>query len=175
MSSPDINDNQPTVSTMSMPRALATFALGLAVLIGSSKALVWAAVNVAEAFGVSELLIGLTIVALGTSLPELAASVVSALRGHADIAIGAVVGSNMFNLLIVLALPGLFTELYLTPSTLQRDLGTVLVSTLMLLAFVGFGWQKSRRTAELGRLAGVSFLALYVVYYVLLFANSPIA
>jgi len=174
MSSPDINDNQPTVSTMSMPRALATFALGLAVLIGSSKALVWAAVNVAEAFGVSELLIGLTIVALGTSLPELAASVVSALRGHADIAIGAVVGSNMFNLLIVLALPGLFTELYLAPSTLQRDLGTVLVSTLMLLAFVGFGWQKSRRTAELGRLAGVSFLALYVVYYVLLFANSPI-
>ena len=103
---PDINDPEPTISEMPLPRATATFAIGLLVLIGSSRALVWSAVNIAEGFGVSELVIGLTIVALGTSLPELAASVVSAMKGHSDIAIGAVVGSNMFNLLIVLSLPG---------------------------------------------------------------------
>ena len=101
---------------MPLIRAVASFLVGLVILIVSSRALVWASVNVAESFGVSELLIGLTIVAFGTSLPELAASVVSALRGHADIAIGAVVGSNMFNLLIVLALPGFFETLQLSIS-----------------------------------------------------------
>lgn len=166
---PDINDPQPTISEMPLLRAMATFAVGLLVLIGSSRALVWSAVNIAEGFGVSQLVIGLTIVALGTSLPELAASVVSAMKGHADIAIGAVVGSNMFNLLIVLALPGFFADLHLEAKALVRDLGTVMISTLMLAVFTWVSWQKTANSAGLGRFAGGSFLALYVVYYLLLF------
>ena len=75
--------------------------------------LVWAASHIATALGVSELVIGLTIVAVGTSLPELAASVMSALKGHADMAVGAIVGSNMFNILLVLAIPGLWGSLSL--------------------------------------------------------------
>ncbi|MGB1439345.1 MAG: sodium:calcium antiporter, partial [Luminiphilus sp.] len=80
---PDPNDTPPELPTMPLARALGAFLIGLVILIASSRALVWASVNVAQGFGVSELLIGLTIVAFGTSLPELAASVVSALRGHA--------------------------------------------------------------------------------------------
>ena len=87
-------------------RRLAQFPRGLLLLIASSRLLVWAASNIALSLGVSELVIGLTIVAVGTSLPELAASVTSALKGHADMAVGAIVGSNMFNILLVLAIPG---------------------------------------------------------------------
>ena len=99
---PDVSDEPPEIPNMTLGKAWFTFLIGLVVLIISSRGLVYGAVNIAESFGVSELIIGLTIVAVGTSLPEMAASVVSAMRGHADIAIGAVVGSNMFNLLVVL-------------------------------------------------------------------------
>ena len=161
---PSINDDISPVEDLPIAQALGAFTVGLGVLIGSSRALVWAAVNIAESYGVSELVIGLTIIALGTSLPELAASMVSAIKGHADIAIGAVVGSNMFNLLIVLAIPGLFSPLELSTTDLQRDLGTVFVTTAALAAFVGFGWRKEKSHARLGRMAGCLFLSSYVVY-----------
>jgi cation:H+ antiporter len=161
---PSINDDISPVEDLPIAQAIGAFTVGLGVLIGSSKALVWAAVNIAESYGVSELVIGLTIIALGTSLPELAASMVSAIKGHADIAIGAVVGSNMFNLLIVLAIPGLFSPLELSTTDLQRDLGTVFVTTAALAAFVGFGWRKEKSHARLGRMAGCLFLSSYVVY-----------
>jgi cation:H+ antiporter len=92
-----------------MPRGQAIFWLvtGLLVLLVSAEVLVWSATQIAEALGVSELIIGLTIVAIGTSLPELAATVGSAVKGHSDIAIGNVVGSNILNILAVLAIPGL--------------------------------------------------------------------
>ena len=86
-------------STLTLPLAWLSFLGGLLLLIASSRILVWAASHIATALGVSELVIGLTIVAVGTSLPELAASVMSALKGHADMAVGAIVGSNMFNIL----------------------------------------------------------------------------
>jgi cation:H+ antiporter len=94
---------------------------GLVLLVISSRVLVIGAVNVATALGVSELIVGLTIVAIGTSLPELAASVVSAVKGHADMAIGAILGSNIFNLLIVLPIPGLLGPLPLDASVYYRD------------------------------------------------------
>ena len=170
---PDPNDTPPELPTMPLARALGAFLIGLVILIASSRALVWASVNVAQGFGVSELLIGLTIVAFGTSLPELAASVVSALRGHADIAIGAVVGSNMFNLLIVLALPGFFETLQLSIHDIQRDLGAVMISTVILTLLIWIGWHGADNKARLGRSAGGVFLALYVFYYLWLFHDIP--
>ena len=170
---PDPNDTPPELPTMPLARALGAFLIGLIILIASSRALVWASVNVAQGFGVSELLIGLTIVAFGTSLPELAASVVSALRGHADIVIGAMVGSNMFNLLIVLALPGFFETLQLSIHDIQRDLGAVMISTVILTLLIWIGWRGADNKARLGRSAGGVFLALYVFYYLWLFHDIP--
>jgi len=172
---PDINDEEPDIPNMTLAKAWLTFTVGLVVLILSSRALVYGAVNIAQAFGVSELIIGLTIVAVGTSLPEMAASVVSAMRGHADIAIGAVVGSNMFNLLVVLALPGFFTDLPLGRDEIIRDLGTVFATTLLLSVWVWVGWRSSLGHARLGRTLGTLFLLCYVCYYAWLFLYTTTA
>ena len=91
---------------MSLPVALGWLLVGLILLMASARMLVWSAVELAQIFGVSDLVIGLTVVAIGTSLPELAASVAAARKGEHDIAIGNVIGSNLFNLLGVMALPG---------------------------------------------------------------------
>jgi len=163
---PDISDLTDPVKSMPLKKASSIFIIGLGLLILSSRVLVYGAVNVATALGVPELIIGLTIVALGTSLPELAASLVSALKGHADIAIGAIVGSNIFNLLIVLAIPGFFEQIALSTTDLQRDLGTVTLSTALLGFFIWTSWRRDTGTASLGRTAGCTFLAIYVLYYV---------
>ena len=92
---------------ISTSKAVSWLVVGLILLIASSKVIVWGAVNVATDLGISELLIGLTVIAIGTSLPELAASITGALKNEHDIAIGNVVGSNLFNTLGVLAIPGL--------------------------------------------------------------------
>ena len=94
----------------------------------------WGAVEIATAFGVSELVIGLTMVALGTSLPELAASIVAALKDEHDIAVGNIIGSNMFNTLGVLGLPGLIAPAPIEPSVVSRDFPFMVIVTL---AFVG--------------------------------------
>lgn len=109
--------------------------VGLLVLLGSAKLLVWAAVDIAEWLGVSELIIGLTVVAVGTSLPELAATVGAALKGHNDIAIGNVVGSNILNVLAVLAVPGLVSAPVVDIEVLWRDCGMMLALTLALALF----------------------------------------
>lgn len=166
---PDINDEAPEIHVFPMGKAWLIFGIGLLGLIASSRALVYSAVNIASTFGISELVIGLTIVAVGTSLPEMAAAVASALKGHADIAIGTVVGSNMFNLLVVLALPGLFDELELAASDIARDLGTVMITTLSLSLFAWFGWKGTLNRARIGRRAGGTFLSIYVIYYAWLF------
>ena len=103
----EIEDELPDDNGSSIGKSLVIAIIGLAVLIGSSKLLVWGAIGIATALGVSELVIGLTIVAIGTSLPELAASVSSVRKGHHDIAIGNILGSNIFNLATVLPLPAL--------------------------------------------------------------------
>jgi cation:H+ antiporter len=166
---PDEADEVPAIPSLSPAQAWWLFALGLLLLVASSRALVFSAVNIATHFGVSELVIGLTIVAVGTSLPELAASLLSAIRGHADIAIGAVVGSNMFNLLVVLSLPGLFGSLQLEPVALTRDLSAVLITTSILAAATWLAWNKQTGVARLGRRLGSIFFISYVLYYGLLF------
>ena len=165
--------NNEATETASRLRSWGTFLVGLVALIASSRLLVVGAVNVATTLGVSELVIGLTIVAIGTSLPELAASIVSALKGHADIAIGAIVGSNVYNLLVVLAAPGLLGPLTLNPNVMARDWPATLLTAalLFLLAWVTYRTAKkaSSPSAELGRRSGVLFLGIYVTYIGLLF------
>lgn len=162
-------------------KAWLLFALGLTLLIVSAKVLVWGAIEIALAFGVSELVIGLTIVAVGTSLPELAATIASALKGHHDIAIGNVLGSNLFNLLAVMAVPALISPLSLDDMVFSRDYAAMMGITL-LLAVMLYGhrlWVRlspsevgSYRHNHLGRLAGALLLLSYGAYYYWLFLGS---
>lgn len=141
---------------------------GLALLLVSSRLLIWGAVGIAEHFAVSDLVIGLTIVAIGTSLPELAASVTSAIRGEHDIAIGNVLGSNMFNLLAVLGLPGLIHPLHTPTGVLSRDFPVMFGLTALLFLFA-FGRNAHHRLA---RPAGGILLVCFVAYLGLLFHVS---
>lgn len=133
--------------------------IGLAVLVGGSQLLVNSATDIAEDLGVSDLVIGLTVVAIGTSLPELATSVLAAIRGQRDIAVGNVVGSNLFNLLCVLGLTGIISSdgIPVSDASLQLDLPVMLAATAALLPVV-------RRGFRIERWEGVIFIALYVAY-----------
>ncbi len=155
-------------------RAWVTFFMGLLLLVGSSRLLVWGATEVAEMLGVSELIIGLTIVAIGTSLPELAATVASALRGHTEIAVGNVIGSNLFNLLAVMAIPGLLSPMDLSPQVLERDYAAMTIATVILAMAIYFG--RMRRAAPpghsyVGRSVGALLLLFYALYYYLLYVT----
>jgi cation:H+ antiporter len=153
---------------MSTGRALFWVGLGLAVLLLSSRLLVWGAVNIAQYYGVSDLIIGLTIVAIGTSLPELAASITGALKGEHDIAIGNVLGSNMFNLLAVLGLPGLISPLATPADVMSRDFPVMFGLTVMLFGFA-YGF---RGQGRLNRLEGGVLLAAFAAYMGLLFVAN---
>jgi len=153
-------DEQAAIDETSTGWAVFWLIAGLVALMVSSKMLVWGATFIAQAFGVSELVIGLTIVAIGTSLPELAASVASALKGHHDIAIGNVIGSNIFNLLAVLPIPALLSPLTIDAVVLQRDYGTMLGITLGLIAVIALCYKKG----TIGRGFGALLLTSYVAY-----------
>jgi len=158
-------------SDMSMKMASVWFILGLLLLLGSSRMLVWGAVEVATHFGVSELVIGLTIVAIGTSLPELAASIVSALRNEHDIAIGNVIGSNMFNLLAVMGLPGVIHPGPVPDDVLSRDYPVMLVLTLVLFA-VAYGF---RGPGRITRAEGGLLLLAFIAYQGVLFMSVDLS
>jgi cation:H+ antiporter len=152
---------------MTTSQSIISFIIGLIALLIGSKALVWGATGVATLLGVSDLIIGLTIVAIGTSLPELAASVISALKNQHDIAVGNIIGSNMFNILAVLAMPGLIHPSQLDPSILQRDVPVMIGLFIMLYLFARIG-----KDGKLGRFAGSTMLVTYIAYNVLLAYQS---
>ena len=129
------------MDTLSMKTALFRSGTGLGMLIASSRVLVINAVQVASSMGVSELTIGLTIVAVGTSLPELAASIMATRRNEHDIAIGNVIGSNLFNTLAVVGIAGMIHPMPIDAVTLNRDLVMVFGLTLTLFLF-GYGFFK---------------------------------
>lgn len=137
-------------------RDLLLVGLGLGLLVLGSKALVEGAVGLATAFGLSETVIGLTIVAVGTSLPELATSMVAAFRGESDIAIGNVVGSNLFNLLAILGAAALVRPLS-APELDLVDLGAMLAAAALLFPM-------ARTRQRLGRVEGGMLLVLYAAY-----------
>jgi len=146
-------------------RTFAAIIAGLALLIGGSQALLKGAVGLAEHFGMSEALIGLTIVAIGTSLPELTVSLIAALRRHADVAIGNILGSNIFNVLGILGVATLVQPLSVNARILDFDQWMMVGATVALLVFLYTGKRLSRVEGALllagyiGYLA-VSFLAL---------------
>jgi cation:H+ antiporter len=153
---------------MSMPRALFWLLVGSVFLLLSSRLLVWGAVSIAERMGISELVIGIVVVALGTSLPELAASLVSAIKKEHDIAIGNVIGSNIFNLLVVLGLPGIINPGPIDPQVIYRDFPVMFAITLSLF-FMAYGIRKPGRIT---RLEGAMLLTVYIGYQTLLYFSE---
>ncbi len=133
--------------------------LGLVGLPLGADLLVDSSVVIARAFGVSETAIGLTLVAVGTSLPELATTVMAALRRHAEVALGNVIGSNIFNLLGIIGVASLVGPIPVDPEILRFDLWIMLAASLLLIPFVYHRW-------IFGRVTGVIFTALYVIYVV---------
>jgi cation:H+ antiporter len=147
------------------PKAILWLIIGLLALLASSRALVWGASNIASALGVSDVVIGLTIVAIGTSLPELAASITSAFKGEHDIAIGNVIGSNLYNTLAVLSLPGLIAPGPFLPEVLTRD-QPVMIGLTIALFIMGYGFGNRGR---INRLEGFILLSVFLGYQSLLF------
>lgn len=155
---------------ISTGRALLWLAIGLAMLLLGANILVTNAITIARAFGISDLIIGLTIVAIGTSLPELAASISSALKNEADIAVGNVIGSNMYNLLVVLGIPTIIHPADFTFDVLSRDFLMMLILTLMM------GWMVFvHGSGKFTRGEGIALLACFCGYQYWLFIDSGLA
>ena len=158
----EIPDSLPTT------KAVAIFSVGLIFLLLGSRVLVWGAVGIAHDLGVSELVVGLTLVALGTSLPELAASVAAARRGEDDIAVGNVVGSNMFNLLGVLALPGIIAPGAVNRAIVVRDFPIMAGVTLLLVLMA------LNERNHIGRKRGITLVLVFIGYFVMLFLSPAL-
>ena len=138
---------------------------GILGLVGGAHLLVTGAVNIARSYGVSEAVIGLTLVAVGTSLPELATAIVAAIRKHADVVLGNVIGSNIFNVLCIVGVTAIITPIPVDVRFARLDapiMAAIGVSLLLL----------TRRRPALGRSVGFVFLAAYVGYTALLFATD---
>tara|TARA_B100000686_G_C16777600_1_gene969577 strand:- start:227 stop:1192 length:966 start_codon:yes stop_codon:yes gene_type:complete len=159
-----VADELEEISPVSTPRATTWLIIGLVILLASAEVLVWAASTIADQLGVDDIIIGLTIVAIGTSLPELAATVGAAIKGHTDIAIGNVVGSNILNILAVLSVPGLFSTTYLENVSFWRDCGMMLALTIMLGLF---GYARNSRPV-ITRFEGVVMLTSWIGYNILI-------
>lgn len=144
--------------------------IGLIALIASSKLLVWGATGIASRLGVDELIIGLTIVAIGTSLPELAASITSSIKGHHEIAIGNVLGSNLFNLTTVLPLPAIISPSILTAGVINRDYWWMLGTTLALAALII--WFRKMPSQKIPSWAGYFLIISYVIYLFNLYLST---
>lgn len=153
---------------MSIRIALLWLLAGLALLVVSSQALVWGAVSIARELHVSELLIGLTIVAVGTSLPELASSVIAARKGEHDIALGNVLGSNLFNTLIVIGIAAVIRPVPVTAEILNRDMPVLLALTLGLFV-LGYG---VRKAGVINRFKGLLLVLCYLGYTLYLIADA---
>ncbi|MED6320664.1 MAG: calcium/sodium antiporter [Pseudomonadota bacterium] len=151
----EINSNEGTVKTHLM-----WLIAGLLLLVASSRMLVWGAVEVATFFGVSDTIIGLTVIAIGTSLPELASSLMAVKKGEHDLAIGNVIGSNMFNTLAVVGIAGTIQPMAVGSEFLYRDVMVMFASTIALFIFcIGI-----KRQGRLNRLEGGAFVLAYAAY-----------
>ncbi len=141
---------------------------GLLTLVASSRLLVWGAEEIAALLGVSDLVIGLTVVAVGTSLPELAATIASARKGEDDMAVGNIIGSNMFNLLAVMGIPAAFAPAELAPEVLNRDFPVMIGLTLAFLA-MSYGF---RGVGRINRFEGAILLSCFVGYQYVLYLSQ---
>ncbi|MEE2729257.1 MAG: calcium/sodium antiporter [Pseudomonadota bacterium] len=164
-------ESEEDIPDLGMKQSVFWFIIGTTILIGSSRLLVWGAIEVATALNVSEVVIGLTIVAIGTSLPELAASVASALRRHHDIALGNIIGSNILNLLAVLSAGAVIYPIEISEQNFLRDYGAMAAITALLALFIF--WPRKRR--QLSKLEGAVLLVGYVGYLGFLYQQTVTA
>ncbi|MEX5727804.1 cation:H+ antiporter [Rhodovulum iodosum] len=153
----EIEGADPTISG---PKIALFLVLGLIGLPLGADLLVDASINIAREIGVSETVIGLTLVAIGTSLPELATTVMAAIRRQADVALGNVIGSNMFNLLAIVGIASLVGPIEVPREMLGFDLWVMLAASVLLAPFVFAGWSMGKRW-------GTAFVALYAAYIVM--------
>jgi len=158
-------------------KAYSLLAVSIILLVLSSKLLVWGAVGIATQLGISKLVIGLTIIAIGTSLPELAASIASALKGHHDLALGNIIGSNLFNLLAVLAIPAFIgwsqqIDIVIEDLVLMRDYALMFGLTfgLAILAYIKY----ALGNFQFGKIVGTSLLLIYLGYLTILYQQAII-
>jgi len=143
-----------------LSHALFWLFLGLILLVASSRILVWGATTIAYHFGVSDLVIGLTVVAIGTSLPELASSIIAARKGEHDLALGNILGSNLFNTLLVVGIAGVISPMQVGHEVFLRDISVMFLLTLSLFIF-GYGFHKQGR---INRIEGSILLISYFGY-----------
>lgn len=162
----DVKEELQEQEYMSLAKALMWVVIGLALLMGSSQLLVWGAVEIAHYFGVSDLVVGLTIVAVGTSLPELASSIAAARKNEVDLAVGNIIGSNLFNTLAVVGLAGAIAPMQIEQEVFTRDMPVMSVLTVLLLVF-GFG-----KKGQINRVKGLILLLAYIGYNFYLFKTA---
>ena len=162
----------------SIVTALVKVAAGLGILVGSSHILVWGSVDLAKAMGVSDLVIGLTIVAAGTSLPELASGIASARRGEHEFVLGNIVGSNLFNMLAVVGLATVISPLVpadgrpaFSPYVITRDL-PLLIGLSLSISLFGINWRHPKWPGAIVRREAVLWLLVFVVYTVVMFCQE---
>ena len=162
----DVKEELQEQEYMSLAKALMWVVIGLALLMGSSQLLVWGVVEIAHYFGVSDLVVGLTIVAVGTSLPELASSIAAARKNEVDLAVGNIIGSNLFNTLAVVGLAGAIAPIQIEQEVVTRDMPVMSVLTVLLLVF-GFG-----KKGQINRVKGLILLLAYIGYNFYLFKTA---
>lgn len=156
----DMEHELESEPAMTLGKAVFWLLLGLVLLIVSSRVLVWGAVDIASALGVSDLVIGLTVVAIGTSLPELASSIIAVRKNEHDLALGNVIGSNMFNTLAVVGIAGSIHPMTFSPEVLTRD-WVVMAGLTLSLFILGYGFKGKGR---INRLEGSLLLGVFVAY-----------
>lgn len=154
---------------ISILKAILFVLIGLVLLVVSSKILVWGAVKIAASLGVSELVIGLTVVAVGTSLPELASSIVSARKNEHDLTFGNIIGSNIFNTLACVGIAGSIMPFSISKDIIFRDMGVLIFLTLILFLM---GYNFKNKQGKISRFEGAFLLACYIAYTSILILKS---
>ena len=166
------NTQQDAVDVTPVKRPLMWTVIGLALLVGSSHLLVWGAVDIARALGISELMVGLTVVAAGTSLPELASAIVSARKGQNDFVMGNIIGSNFFNTLAVVGVSGLVQPFTCEGGyVLSRDLW-MMVALSASIALFGCNFGGRGACGVIGRVKGIVWILSFLAYFALLFVQE---
>ena len=163
-----IEAEQELPDATSTPISFMWLILGLILLVASAHFLVQSAVYIATAFGISDLVIGLTVIAIGTSLPELAASIASVMKKEHDLALGNIIGSNIFNLLAVLPFAGLMAPGSINPEAVTRDIPIMIGLTLLLLILC---FSRKSGFFRITRVKGALLLACFIAYQFLLFSQ----
>ena len=164
----EIEQELNEIPKLTLRQSITYLLLGLIVLMLSAKMMVWGAVEIAHFFGVSETIIGLTIIAIGTSLPELAASITAARKNEADLMIGNILGSNLFNLLAVMAMPALIAPGKINDSILLLDYPIMLALTLVMLLVA----IPRKNLAVITRVEGAILVASYIAYLLFLYYRT---